>query len=93
MRNVPFISAQADLGGLVDCALAGEHQRIVLPSGETVIVVAETTRPHPKAYPTLIDLIIATVGAGDEPTCIGDRSWFKDERPLGQDFADWGEES
>lgn len=87
MRSYPVNEARSQFSKLFDRALAGEPQRVTRHGKEAVVIVSEAEwEKRPKSAPTLIDLILETVGAGDEPAGIGDRSWYKTERPLGSDF-------
>jgi prevent-host-death family protein len=89
MRSYPLNEARSQLSRLIDRALAGEPQRVTRHGKDAVVIVSEVEwDKRPKSAPTLIDLILDTVGAGDEPAGIGERPWAKDERPLGSDFTD-----
>jgi prevent-host-death family protein len=89
MNSYPLAKARSSLSKLVDQALAGEPQRITRHGKEAVVLVseAEWEARQPKRE-TLADLFLRTVGKGEADDLFGDRSWYKDERPLGIDFSD-----
>ncbi len=89
MRSYPLNEARSQFSKLFDRALAGEPQRVTRHGKDAVVIVSEAAwEKRPKSAPTLIDLILDTVGAGDEPAGIGERQWAKDERPFGSDFTE-----
>ncbi|MEJ1158246.1 type II toxin-antitoxin system Phd/YefM family antitoxin [Prosthecomicrobium sp. N25] len=88
MRSYPIHEARAAFSKLIDLALAGEPQRVTRHGKEAVVIVSEAEwNARPKAAPTLADLMLLTVGAG-EGGDLGDRPWNERHRPLGSDFAD-----
>jgi len=89
MRSYPLNEARSQFSKLIDRALAGEPQRVTRHGKDAVVIVSEAEwEGRPKSAPTLIDLILDTVGAGGEPAGIGGQPWAKDDRPLGSDFSD-----
>ncbi len=89
MRSYPLNEARSAFSKLIDRALAGEPQRVTRHGKEAVVIVSEADwNARPKSAPTLADLFLNTIGRGGAADAIGDRSWAKDERPLGSDFAD-----
>jgi prevent-host-death family protein len=89
MRSYPLNEARSQFSKLIDRALAGEPQRVTRHGKDAVVIVSESEwERRPQSAPTLIDLILDTIGASDEPTGIGERPWLKDGRPLGSDFTD-----
>jgi prevent-host-death family protein len=89
MRSYPLHEARSEFSKLVDRALAGEPQRVTRHGKEAVVIVSEADwNRRPKSSATLADLLLKTFGEGDAADAIGDRSWAKDERPLGSDFID-----
>lgn len=89
MRSYPLHEARSEFSKLIDRALAGEPQRVTRHGKEAVVIVSEADwNRRPKSAATLGDLFLKTVGEGDLAEVIGDRSWAKDERPLGSDFTD-----
>jgi prevent-host-death family protein len=89
MRTYPLHEARAEFSKLIDRALAGEPQRVTRHGKEAVMIVSEADwLARPKSAPTLADLFLKTIGEAELVDAIGDRSWAKDERPLGADFVD-----
>lgn len=95
MNSYPLAKARSSLSKLVDQALAGEPQRITRHGKEAVVIVSEAEWQAQKGKKeTLVDLFERTLGQATDdggPTLeelFGDRSWYKDERPLGSDFVD-----
>ena len=95
MNSYPLAKARASLSKLVDQALAGEPQRITRHGKEAVVVVSESEwQARRGKKETLVDMFERTLGQANDdggPTLedlFSDRSWYKDERPLGSDFVD-----
>ncbi len=89
MRSYPLNEARSQLSSLIDRALAGEPQRVTRHCKDAVVIVSEAEWDNrPKSASTLADLMLETIGKGEVAAAIGDRSWYKDERPLGADFSD-----
>ena len=56
---------------------------------DAVVIVSEAEwDKRPQKTSTLADLLLDTIGKGGVADAIGDRSWYKSERPLGVDFTD-----
>jgi prevent-host-death family protein len=89
VRSYPLNEARSQLSRLIDRALAGEPQRVTRHGKDAVVIVSEVEwDQHSKKASTLADLLLETIGKGGVADAIGDRSWCKDERPLGLDFSD-----
>lgn len=89
MRSYPVNEARSQFSKLFDRAIAGEPQRVTRHGRDAVVIVSEVEwdKRSQKAS-TLADLLLETIGRGGVADAIGDRSWYKSERPLGADFAD-----
>jgi antitoxin Phd len=89
MRSYPLNQARAKFSRLFDRAIAGEPQRVTRHGKDAVVIVSEADwERRPKRTATLADLLLDTIGKVGVADAIGDRSWYKTERPFGIDFSD-----
>lgn len=89
MRTYPLNEARAEFSKLVERALAGEPQRVTRYGKDAVIIVseAEWERSRPPKKPANLGELLADFAeqVGFEEGDF-DRSWYKDDRPLGSEF-------
>jgi prevent-host-death family protein len=89
MRSYPLNEARSQLSTLIDRALAGEPQRVTRHGKDAVVIVSEAEwAKQSEKTSTLADLLLDTIGKGGVADAIGNRTWYKSERPLGVDFTD-----
>lgn len=91
MRSYPLHEARSKLSTLIERALNGEPQRVTRHGKKAVVIVSEEAwNARPKSAPTLADLLVKTIGADEKgfTDILGRQSWAKDERTLGEDFAE-----
>jgi prevent-host-death family protein len=91
MRSYPLHEARSKLSSLIARALKGQPQRITRHGKEAVVIISEKDwNARPKSAPTLADLFIKTLGADAQGfrDVIERPTWAKDERALGDEFAD-----
>jgi len=86
MKTYPLNEARAEFSKLVECALAGEPQRVTRYGKEAVVIVSEDEwRARCRSAPTLGALLAQHARAGHISEPMTDRPWK--ERRLGLDFA------
>lgn len=91
MRSYPLHEARSKLSSLIDRALKGEPQRVTRHGKEAVFIVAEEAwNARPKGASTLAELFVKTIGADAQgfADVVGREPWAKDERALGDEFAE-----
>ncbi len=89
MRSYALNQARSQFSKLIDRAISGEPQRVTRHGKDAVVIVSEAEwDKRAEKTSTLADLLLETIGKGGVAEAIGDRSWYKDERPLGADFSD-----
>ena len=91
MRSYPLHEARSKLSTLFARALKGQPQRVTRHGKEAVVIVSEKVwNARPRSAPTLADLFVKTLGADAKGFAdVFDRGpWAKDERALGDEFAE-----
>jgi len=91
MRSYPLHEARSKLSTLIARALKGQPQRVTRHGKDAVVIVSEEAwNARPKGAPSLVDLLLRTVGSDSEgfSDVLEREKWTKDERPLGSDFSE-----